>query len=451
MSIEASIINRALGSKQGLAALHIAEVLQAAGHECFWVGGAVRDMLLGHVPKEIDMAVSCLPDEVAKYFPKSDLTSAALGAIIVSEKGQTFELTTFREDDEASDGRHPESVRFGSRENDAKRRDATINAIYWDPVSGKIDDPFDGRRDLNEKLVRLIGEPEIRLKHDALRILRIVRLRAFIDGQYEPETYKALVNCAHLTSDLSGTRLLQELQKILLQERQDSALEDLWEIGVLKAALPELHACKGIAQPKQYHQEGDVWEHLKKCVASCTDDHGIDVRLAALLHDIGKVETFSLSDRIHFNEHAQVSADIATKILTHLQMPKTRLNKIHWLIEHHMMMGSFKDLSDERKAYWYYHPWFQELLQLFWLDIAGSEPSVFSLYDDIIKDYDLFLNDHPRPKKPLLGGDDVMQILGVGPGEAVGSALQALHDAQIRKEVSTKAEAKDFLKKWKDA
>lgn len=447
MSIDASIIDRTLASKQGLAALHIAEVLQAAGHECLWVGGAVRDMVLGNVPHEIDMAVSCLPEEVVKKFPKSDASAAELGTVVVSEKGSTFELTTFREDDAASDGRHPESVRFGDRAGDAARRDATVNAIYWDPVSGKIEDPFDGQKDLKEKLVRLIGEPEIRLQHDALRILRLVRLRALIDGQYEPTTYKALSSCAHLTSDLSGIRVLQELQKILMNERANIALEDLWEIGVLKKVLPELHACKGIAQPKEFHQEGDVWEHLKKCVASCTDDHSIDVRLAALLHDIGKVETFSVSDRIHFNEHAQVSAKIAAKILTRLQMPKARLNKIHWLIEHHMMMNAFKDLSDERKAYWYFHPWFQELLQLFWLDIEGSEPSDFSLYDNIISDYDQFLNQHPRPAKKLLSGDDVMKILGVGPGEEVGKALQALQDAQIRKEVTTKAEAKAFLKK----
>jgi len=449
MFLPRKIIDRTLANNQGMAALSVAETLQAGGEECFWVGGAVRDMAMGKMPIEIDMAVSARPEKVATLFKKFDLSAAGLGAIIVSVQGHTFELTTYREDDTASDGRHPESVMFGTRAEDALRRDATINAIYWNPLDGTLDDPTGGMNDLKEKLVRFIGDPETRIRHDALRLLRMIRLRATIHGQYEPKTYKALVACSQLSADLSGTRILQELEKMLRLENPEIALEDLLETGILQAILPEVYACKGVPQPTEYHQEGDVWEHVKLCVASCTTDHGADVRLAAFFHDIGKAETFALEERIRFDKHAEASAALTEKIMKRFQVSNERKKKMVWLIEHHMMMGSFQDLSETRKAHWYFHPWFQELLQLFWLDIAGTTPSNFDWYDKIIKDYNLFLNSHPKPQKPLLNGEEIMKILSLEPGAKVGEILEALHEAQIRKKVTSKAEAKDFLKNMK--
>ncbi|MSR67743.1 CCA tRNA nucleotidyltransferase [Candidatus Peribacteria bacterium] len=447
MQLFREIIDRTLATKEGEAGYSVTETLMDAGYDCYWVGGAVRDMLLLKLPADIDMAVSAKPTDIMKLFPKSDGTAAELGSVVVSVKGQTFELTTYRSDHDIVDARRPESVRFGTRDDDALRRDATINAMYWNPVSRELFDPCKGEADLKERLVRFIGEPNTRIKEDALRILRLVRLRSLIDGQYHPETYAALKNNAALAATLSGTRILEELEKLLKLPKPSKALIDLLELGVLPHVLPELAACRGVAQPVKYHLEGDVWNHLMQCADAFTEDHGADTRIAALFHDIGKPKTFSLTDRIHFDEHAKVSSDIATSILERLKMPRTRIEKISWVIEHHMMMGSFKTLSDERKAHWYFHPWFQELLQVMYLDIAGTTPSGFSLYDEIIGDYDEFLNSHPRPEKPLLKGEEVMKLLSIESGEQVGKALKALHDAQVRKEVTTKAEAKEFLKK----
>lgn len=441
-------IDRALASSQGEAAYKVAEKIIDAGFECWWVGGAVRDMLMGYLPKEIDMATSAMPRDLITLFPKSDDSAADLGAIVVSQSGHTFELTTFRQDDSASDGRHPESVRFcKDLRKDALRRDAAINAIYWNPVSRELQDPCGGEADLQERVVRFIGEPSERIKHDALRILRMIRLRAAIKGQYDPATYQALRANAKLTSALSGTRILGELEKLLSIKNPEIGLEDFWELGITKAILPELYVCKGIAQPKDYHHEGDVWNHMLKVASSFTDDHGADVRLAALFHDCGKAETYALKERIRFDHHAEVSAKITSKVLKRFQAPKARIDKISWLITHHMMMGSFKDLSDERKGHWYFHPWFQELLQLFWLDIAGTDPADFGLYESIVDDYDEFLNSHPRPPKKLLSGDEVMQMLGLAPGEQVGKILQSLHEAQMRKEITTRKEAREFIQR----
>ncbi|OGJ56844.1 hypothetical protein A2635_02980 [Candidatus Peribacteria bacterium RIFCSPHIGHO2_01_FULL_51_9] len=451
MSLSPDIIDRTLGSPHGEQGYKVVETLLDAGYEAWWVGGCVRDMFLGHIPKDIDITTNALPQKIGELFPKYDDSAAQFGSVIVGSKGHSFEVTTFREDDSISDGRHPESVHLGkSKEQDAARRDITINALYWNPISRELFDPFDGEKDLHERLIRVIGKPQERIEHDALRLLRIVRFRALIDGQYHPDTFAALHKEAKLIEVLSGTRRFEELEKILLGPHPEIAFEDLWETDIIEYLLPELHRCKGVAQNRDPHGEGDVWNHILRILRSFTEDHGADTRWAALLHDIGKPETFSIQDdRIHFNEHAPTGAKIAQKILDRLQCPSRRRDKICWIIQHHMMMSTFFEIDDERKTHWYYHPWFLELFQLFWLDIAGTDPSDFTFYERIIDDYNHFLDAHPRPEKPLIDGDEVMELLGLPPGAEVGRILKSLHEAQVRGEVKEKKEAKEFVKKIK--
>jgi len=451
MPIKAEIIDRTLSSPQGEQAYKIVETLLDAGYDSWWVGGGVRDMLLGLIPDDIDIATDALPEKIEELFPKTDNSSAALGSMLISQEGHVFEVTTYREDDSASDGRHPESVKFTDRkEKDAARRDFTVNCIYWNPISSELFDPYECEKDLNERLIRFIGKPEERIEHDALRMLRAVRFRALLGGQYHPDTFKALHDLSKNIEILSGTRRFNELQKILMGPHPDIAFEDLWETDIIEHLIPEIHACKGVGQPARLHEEGDVWNHIIRLLKSYTEDHGADARWAGLFHDIGKPETFSIDeDRIHFNEHASVGGDISKKVLDKLQCPAKRRDKIVWLVKHHMMMATFQDLEDERKSHWYYHPWFVELLQVFWLDIAGCKPSDFELYDSIIKDYNKFLDSHPRPPKPLLSGDEVMDLLGIQPGAKVGEVLGLLYDAQINKKISTKKEATEFIEQKK--
>lgn len=444
------IIDRTLRSPQGEQGYRVVETLIDAGFEAWWVGGCIRDMFLGEIPEDIDIATNASPEKVIALFKKTDDTSAELGAVLVSLEGHVFEITTFREDDSASDGRHPESVKFGTLEQDAHRRDFTVNCMYWHPISRELFDPYEGEIDINERLIRFIGKPEERIEHDALRLLRAIRFRALIDGQYHPDTFAALHKKANLIKVLSGMRRFQELEKMLLGPNPNRAFEDLWETDVIEYLIPELHACKGVAQPSEPHGEGDVWDHVMQIISSFTDDHEADVRWAALLHDIGKPETFSIEDdRIHFNEHAPTGGKMTKEVLDRLQCPAKRRDKITWLVEHHMMMGTFDEIDDERKAHWYYHPWFTELLQIFWLDVAGTTPSDFTFYETIVNDYNNFLDSHPLPPKPLLDGNEVMDLLGMQAGEKVGEILKKIYDAQIHKEVTTKKEAEDFLGKLK--
>jgi putative nucleotidyltransferase with HDIG domain len=445
MPLTREIIDRTLATPLGEAAYKVVVTLSDAGYDTWWVGGCVREMLCNDLPDDIDIATAATPDQVLALFAKGREVPRPLGSVRVRLGTHVFEITTFRKESQASDGRIPESVEFSDRDSDAARRDFTINALYFNAISRELYDPFSGEGDLKERLVRFVGNPSERIHHDALRIMRAVRFKSRIDGQYHPDTYKALREHAKLVENLSGIRKLEELDKLLMTPNADKGLEDLWELGILQYIIPELHACKGVAQPADYHHEGDVWNHLLQCVRSFRADDFSDVRLAALLHDIGKVETFSVKERIRFDEHAGVSADLAKKILKRLEASNRRIEKISWLIEHHMMMGAFEEMSDERKAHWYFHQWFPELLQVFWLDVAGTTPSDFSLYDRIVKDRDAFLNAHPRPVTPLLDGKEIMELTGLKPGARVGELLDELHDAQIRGEATTKKEAASFI------
>lgn len=452
MPLPQQIIAQTLDTDLGKRAYAVVETLTDAGHDTWWVGGCVRDMLEGKIPHDIDIATSAKPEQILKLFARAKGEGEQFGSTRVLQGDSEFEVTTFREDDEASDGRHPESVVFGTREQDGRRRDFTVNALYFQPISRELYDPFGGESDLKERLIRFIGEPALRIRHDALRILRAVRFRALIDGQYHPETYTALREQIAVIDVLSGERILSELSKMLLGPHPERAFEDLWEIGALKQLIPELDACKGIPQPKDYHHEGDVWDHTLQCLKSFEPEHGIDVRIATLFHDSGKVETFSLTrstgsgqaTRIRFDHHASISGDIVSAVLKRLQVSKKRIQKIDWLVRHHMSM-TFLDMTEDRKSHWYHHPWFTELLQLFWLDIAGTTPANYTLYEQIIADYHRYLDQNPTPKKPLLKGDEVMEILGLKTGAEVGEVLKELETLQRQKKITTKKEAREHL------
>lgn len=445
MGIAKSVITETLSTPYGEQAYKLVETLNDAGYDTWWVGGCVRDMLRGDVPKDIDIATSATPEQMLALFPSSREVPRPLGSARVKMGKFVFEVTTFRTESDASDGRIPEHIAYSNKEDDAQRRDFTMNALYFQPISSELYDPYDGEADLKENLIRFVGNPEERIQHDALRIMRAVRFRTKINGQYHPDTYEALREYAALTEHLSGVRKLEELEKLLLTPHAEKGLEDMWELEIMKYIVPELYKCKGIPQPADYHHEGDVWNHTLQCIEHFTDEHLLDVRLAALFHDSGKAETFSLKERIRFDHHATVSAEIAEKALGRLGISNKRKEKISWLIKHHMMMGSFFEMPEERKAHWYHHQWFLELLQLFWLDIAGTTPSDFGLYHKIVEDYNAFLNTHPRPVTPLLDGKQVMEITGLQPSARVGEILDLLYNAQVRKDVTTKAEAREFV------
>lgn len=447
MQAPTKAIDEILKTPLGEAAHSICEQLQQHGFNAYWVGGVVRDLLLELPVQDIDIATSATPSEVATLFTVNKDSNTALGTSIVTKNQHTFEITTFRTESGTTAGRTPTAVEFSNQTEDAARRDFTINAIYLDPVTQCITDEYMGINDAHEKLVRFIGNPAERIIHDPLRSLRAIRLRNGISGQYHPATYQAIRKNANVCAQLSGLRLQQELEKMLLGPNPAQCLEDLWETGILTYILPELDNCRGVAQPHQYHNEGDVWQHLLQTIQASRPDDEIDVRLAALLHDIGKVDTFSIeADRIHFNDHASASAETATVILQRLHYSNKRIKKITWLIAHHMMIGQLLDINEERKHHWYFHEYFTELLRVFWLDIAGTTPSNFTLYEQVVADYNQFLDAHPAPTKPLLTGEEIMQYAQLEAGPAIGKLAATLAEQQKAGAIQYKQEAIDFIK-----
>ena len=290
------------GSPAQHAAAQIVARLRAAGHQAYFVGGCVRDLLLGREPQDFDVATSALPDQVLTLFEKTFAVGAHFGVVLVctGEPEITTEVATFRSDGVYSDGRHPDAVRFSSSpEEDVKRRDFTINGMLLDPANNQVLDYVGGRNDLQAGLIRAIGDPGDRFAEDKLRMLRAVRFAARFAFDLESRTAIAIRKLAPAVSQVSRERVRDELTRMLTEGHAQRAFEMLDATGLLVQVLPEVVRMKGVAQPPQYHPEGDVWVHTMLLLAGLPAGCPPALAWAALLHDVGKPATFRVApDRI---------------------------------------------------------------------------------------------------------------------------------------------------------
>lgn len=426
--------------------IKIVKILQKAGHEAYWAGGSVRDMLLGKEPKDYDIVTSAKPEEIENLLEKTIPIGKEFGVILAIEGEHHFEVATFRSDSGYSDGRRPDAVIFTHAAEDAKRRDFTVNGIFYDPVVQKIYDFVGGQKDLKEHLIRFIGDPHERILEDHLRILRAIRFKNTLDFQYHPDTYQAILTHAKLANRVSGERLRDEFNKMLASEHALNALEDLLETGVLEEVLPEVHAMKGVAQPYEYHHEGDVWEHAKRCLDSLPKYASLNLKWATFLHDVGKPVTFKLKERIRFDHHSEEGAKIASNILRRLKFSKKDIDYICWLIQHHMMLNNLLEMPLGRQRHWFLMPQFKDLLALFSADIAGTDPANYEVYTKIAKLYEETLKKIPKNPAALLSGEEIMAILGIPPGKKIGEIATKLREKQLAHEINTKPQAKKWIK-----
>src|SRR5437899_11297516 len=237
-------------------AREIAAHLRESGHIAYFAGGCVRDMVRGQTPKDFDIATDAKPENVQKLLPRTYAVGAHFGVILVLENNFQFELATFRSDDAYIDGRHPSAVHFSSPEEDAQRRDFTINGMFYDPVADKVIDLVGGRADIEAKLVRAIGDPAQRFAEDRLRMLRAVRFAAVLDYEIEKQTWDALLTNAASISQISAERIRDELVRIFLSPNRVRGWDLLDSSGLMRAILPEVDAMKGVLEPEQFHPEG---------------------------------------------------------------------------------------------------------------------------------------------------------------------------------------------------
>ena len=422
-------------------AFRIVERLQRAGHEAFWVGGCVRDMLLGKEPQDYDVATSARPEEVERLFPRTVAVGKSFGVVRVIEGRWTIEVATFRAEAGYADGRHPSEVRFADARADAWRRDFTINGLFYDPVRGELHDWVGGRADLEGRLIRTIGPPEQRFAEDHLRMLRAVRFAAQLDFAIEERTLAAIRQHARLLERISAERIRDELLKLFAPAHAARGLRLLRESGLLEVVLPEVAAFETCEQSPDYHPEGTVYEHVLRMLEQMPPDADRLLPWAVLLHDVGKPVTASReaeTGRIRFFDHEKVGEEMTRRILERLRFPRKDIETLAFVVRHHMQ---FKDVPQMRKSTlrrMLLRPTFPLELELHRLDCLGSHGRL-EIYDLLVKER-AALESRPELVPPLLTGRDLL-ALGMRPGPAMGRLLAEVREKQLAEELTTREQA----------
>lgn len=418
--------------------------LRSSGHRAFLVGGCVRDLLLGVKPKDFDIATDARPDRIMDLFPRSGRVGAHFGVVLVRDVFDQVEVATFRSDHDYLDGRHPEHVRFESdpRE-DVLRRDFTINGLMMDPDTGNVLDFVDGRGDLDRGIVRAIGDPNARFREDHLRLLRGVRFAARFGFQIEEATFEAIRRDHALILNVSTERVRDELVRILTEGGARRGFELLDQSGMLLDLLPEVAAMKGVAQPPQFHPEGDVWQHTLLLLQQL--DHPTPtLALGALLHDVGKPPTFRVADRIRFDGHVEEGVRLAHTILQRLRFSREDMEQVEALIDNHMKFKDVTHMKESTLKRFLRLPEFAEHLELHRLDVTSSNGHLdnYNLAKEKLEQYTAA--DHLRPD-PLVTGVDLIGM-GYEPGPQFSQILRFLEDAQLEGLIRSHDEAMDLIR-----
>ena len=427
------------------AARKIAERLRDRGHIAYFAGGCVRDMVRGLTPKDYDIATDARPENVQALFPRTYAVGAHFGVIIVLEDGFQFEVATFRSDEAYIDGRHPSAVQFSSPEEDARRRDFTINGMFLDPASNKVIDLVGGQADIGAKLVRAIGEPGQRLAEDRLRMLRAVRFATALDYQIDERTWDALVASASSINQISGERIRDEVVRIFLSSNRVRGWDLLDASGLMSAILPELQAMKGVLQPEQFHPEGDVFVHTRLMLSLLPDIVSVPLVFAVLFHDVAKPVTSRVDEtgRIRFNEHDRIGAEMTEAIMRRLRFSGAEIEATVEMVRQHMV---FKDAPKMRVAKlkrFMARPTFDEELELHRVDCQSSH-RMLDNYEFLLRKREEFANE-PIIPPPLVRGDDLIAF-GLKPGPKFGEILEAVETRQLEGKLRTRDEALNWVK-----
>jgi poly(A) polymerase len=460
----------------------IVRTLRERGHQAYLVGGCVRDLLLGRDPADYDVATDAKPDEVMRIFPETYAVGVQFGVVLVpvpetsnrsvipsgsgtsqsrvpmesrnllfestesGHKGHLVEVATFRCDVGYSDGRHPDEVRF-SRDprEDVQRRDFTINGLLLDPLENRILDYVGGQEDLKTKIIRAIGNPDVRFAEDKLRMLRAVRFAARFEYTIEPATFASIQQLAPQIHQVSRERMRDELTRMLTEGHAQRAFELLDETGLLREVLPEIDAMKGVEQPPEFHPEGDVFVHTLLMLEKLPQPCPAALAWGVLLHDIGKPPTFRRApDRIRFDEHARVGTKMAEAICRRLRFSNDETKQIVALVENHMRFGDVERMNPSTFKKFIRLPRFEQHLELHRLDCESSHRNL-RLYTFTREKMNSLPPEGVRPT-PQVTGDDLIAA-GYSPGPLFKEILAAVEDAQLDGKLRSKPEAMQFVRR----
>jgi poly(A) polymerase len=427
-------------------AREVARSLRERGHIAYFAGGCVRDMVRDLPAKDFDVATDATPDVVQSIFPHTYAVGAHFGVVVVVENGFNFEVATFRSDGAYLDHRHPIDVQFSSPEEDAKRRDFTINGMFFDPEKNEVIDFVGGKDDLKAKLIRAIGDPAARFSEDRLRMLRAVRFATVLDYEIDNRTWEALVGNAEAINEISAERIREELVRIFLSPNRVRGWDLLDESGLLRAILPELDAMKGCLQPEQFHPEGDVFQHTRLMLELLPENVSVPLVLAVLFHDVAKPVTATVDEtgRIRFNEHDRIGATMTESIMERLRFSRAEIDAVVEMVRQHMV---FKDVPKMRVAKlkrFMARGTFEEELELHRVDCASSH-RMMDNYEFLLRKREEFANE-PIIPPPLVRGDDLI-ALGMKPGPKFGEILEAVETRQLEGTLKDRLEAIDWVKR----
>jgi len=421
------------------AAREIVFALRKGGFQAMLVGGAVRDLVMGRTPHDFDIVSTARPEALERLFPEVRLVGRSFGVALVRSGGFWFEVAAARQERFYMDGRHPEQVQYtDDLSQDVLRRDFTVNALLLDPETGELKDFVGGLADLRAGVIRTVGDPQERFQEDYLRMLRAVRFAARFGYELEPGTRRSMEKLAPLAAELSGERIHQELERMLLQPHPDRAFQLLAETGLLKAVLPEADALRGVEQPPQYHPEGDVFTHTMLMLRHMAFPDPVTA-WSALLHDIGKPGTFFRNPeeggRIRFFDHESKGADMAFALLNRLHFSVDQRDAIVQAVRNHMRFAFVREMRKSKLRRLLGDPNFSAELELHRLDCLSShaflEGFVFLL--DALRQNE---NATVLPE-PLVRGRDLIAA-GFPPSPVFGKVLEQLYDRQLAGEITGK-------------
>jgi poly(A) polymerase len=446
-------------------AVDVVRTLRGAGHEALFAGGCVRDELLGLTPKDYDVATAARPEQVQALFRRTIAVGAAFGVIeVLGPRVQgvplRIQVATFRSDGAYIDGRRPEDVVFSTAEEDAKRRDFTVNGMFFDPLEDRLIDYVGGRADLDARHLRAIGDPLERFREDRLRMLRAVRLAARFGFAIDPDTARAIRRMAPQLGDgVSAERIADELRKMLVDRNRNVAMRLFMDLGLAAVVMPELVPMRGLPQgtprpggpalpppgqagPLQSEGDGqvDLWEHTLRVLDLLGDRVSFPLAAAALLHDVGKPRTVGrTADRYTFHAHEHVGRRLAGDIALRLKLANDERERIEWLVEKHQILADSPRMRPAKLKVLLIHKGIWELFALHRADALASGRDVAHVEHAEQKRRDWAEKGELEPP-PLITGEDLIEM-GLKPGPLFKTILDQVREAQLDGAIHTREQA----------
>jgi len=426
-------------------ATEIVRTLREAGHEAYFAGGCVRDMLLGRDPSDYDVATSARPDEVRQLFARTVAVGEAFGVVRVLLDMHGFDVATFRVEGPYSDGRRPDAVRYAGAREDVLRRDFTVNGLLYDPIRDELLDWVGGRKDVEAGIIRAIGDPSERFEEDYLRLLRAVRFATQLGFRIERHTKAALKRSADKAARVSGERTREELKKLLTARRRKGGLRLLDAVGLCDVLLPEVAATKGVPQGK-LHPEGDVFEHTLLSVYKLKAPRWPLV-LAALLHDVGKPLTAKRRPHITFYGHERVGETLARGVCMRLKMSRREREAVAWLVRNHLRLLDAPKMRRGRLRQFLAEPLIDDLCELVRADALASSGDL-EPYEFVRRAQEESAEGGALPG-PLVTGTDLL-AMGIPEGPGIGELLDRVREKQLDGALSDREEALEFIRRLRE-